>query len=40
MITKQNFKQLLTKFGFIQKQDKFIKQIHGHELKVDFKNKN
>lgn len=38
MITKNNFKQLLTYLGFAEHKNIFTKKIHGYELKVDFNN--
>ncbi|MGC7589327.1 N-6 DNA methylase [Bisgaard Taxon 46] len=36
MITKNNFKQLLTHLDFAEHHKTFTKNIHGYELKVDF----
>ncbi|MFK8265270.1 restriction endonuclease subunit S [Capnocytophaga cynodegmi] len=40
MITKNNFKQLLTHLGFAEHKSIFTKKINEYELKVDFKTEN
>ncbi|WP_424411279.1 N-6 DNA methylase [Pasteurella sp. PK-2025] len=37
MITKNNFKQLLTHLDFAEHHKTFTKNIHGYELKVDYR---